>query len=177
MITIMSTLFDSLFDGAHLIEIDQDKVLFHARDNIKYMHQIVEGRVELVRHMQSGSRIILQAASDGQVLAEASAYCDTYHCDGLAVEASKVRSISVTVFLERLDQDTGLSRAWAGHLAYGAQAARMSAEIRSLRTVAERLDAWLGEGRLLPPKGQWQDLADVLSVSREALYRELAKRR
>ena len=28
-----------------------------------------------------------------------------------------------------------------------------------------------------PPKGQLQDLAHILGVSREALYRELAKRR
>jgi CRP-like cAMP-binding protein len=63
------------------------------------------------------------------------------------------------------------------HLANAVQEARLRAEIRSLRTTAERLDAWLGEGRALPVKGQWQDLAGELGVTREALYRELAKRR
>ncbi len=173
----MSSMFKSLFDGALSIEIDQGEVLFRARDNIISMYQVVEGRVELVRYAKSGSRLILQVVSGGQVVAEASAYCDYYHCDGLAAEVSKVRSIPVPVFRERLDQDAGLSRAWAEYLAYASQAARMSAEIRSLRTVADRLDAWCGEGRSLPPKGQWHDLADVLSVSREALYRELARRR
>jgi hypothetical protein len=43
--------------------------------------------------------------------------------------------------------------------------------------VAERLDAWLGGERALQEKGTWQDLAAELGVSREALYRELAKRR
>ncbi len=43
--------------------------------------------------------------------------------------------------------------------------------------VADRLDAWLCEGHLLPNKGRWQDVASELGVSREALYRELARRR
>jgi len=52
----------------------------------------------------------------------------------------------------------------------------MNSEIRALRTVSERLDAWLAGGRMLPPKGEWQDLAQILGVTREALYRELAQR-
>ncbi|MEC7667561.1 MAG: hypothetical protein VXZ18_01615 [Pseudomonadota bacterium] len=57
------------------------------------------------------------------------------------------------------------------------QKSRMQSEIRTLKTVAERLDAWLVDNPALPPKGQLQDLAHILGVSREALYRELAKRR
>lgn len=63
------------------------------------------------------------------------------------------------------------------NLARTVQAARVRAEIRSLPKVAERLDAWLDEGHVLPTKGRWQDLAAELGVSREALYRELAQRR
>lgn len=70
-----------------------------------------------------------------------------------------------------------LAEAWAAHLARSVQAARLRAEIRTLRKVSERVDAWLGEGRALPDKGHWQDLAAELGVTREALYRELARRR
>jgi hypothetical protein len=42
--------------------------------------------------------------------------------------------------------------------------------------VAARLDAWLTLKRL-PPKGEWGALADDIGVTREALYRELARRR
>jgi len=55
--------------------------------------------------------------------------------------------------------------------------ARVRAEIRSLPTVAARLDVWLAEGNELPSKGHWQTVAAELSVTREALYRELARRR
>jgi CRP-like cAMP-binding protein len=43
--------------------------------------------------------------------------------------------------------------------------------------VAERFDAWLDEGHSLPEKGRWKDVAAELGVTREALYRELARRR
>ena len=54
---------------------------------------------------------------------------------------------------------------------------RLRAEILSLKTVAERLDAWLtfnDDG--LPAKGGRIALARELGVSPEALYREIARR-
>ena len=45
-----------------------------------------------------------------------------------------------------------------------------------MKRVSARLDAWLSL-RPLPPKGEWAMLADDLGVTREALYRELARRR
>jgi hypothetical protein len=47
----------------------------------------------------------------------------------------------------------------------------------SLRSVADRLDAWLGEGHGLPPPGRMQALVADPGVTREALYRELSRRR
>ena len=79
--------------------------------------------------------------------------------------------------MERLDENPDLARAWASHLAKGVQTARMISEIRTLRTVSERLDAWLGEHGRLPERGRWQEVAGELEVSREALYREFARRR
>lgn len=81
------------------------------------------------------------------------------------------------VFRVRLKADPGLAELWAKNLAGAVQGARLRAEIRSLPKVAERLDAWLGEGNSLPEKGRWQELAAEIGVTREALYRELSRRR
>jgi hypothetical protein len=70
-----------------------------------------------------------------------------------------------------------LAAAWSAMLARSVQAARLRSEIRSMLRVAERLDAWLGEGNALPGKGRWQEVASELGVTREALYRELSRRR
>ena len=80
------------------------------------------------------------------------------------------------LFRARLEGSLGLGNAWAERLAHGLQGSRMNAAIRSMRTVEERLEAWLANGKALQPKGQWQGVAEALGVSREALYRELSKR-
>ena len=176
MISIMSEMIAKLFKDGRSSEFEKHAAVLHAGDDVASMYLIIEGQIDLVRHSQNGTRTILHRARAGEVLAEASAYSGVYHCDGIAVAPSRLNAIPVAVFRKRLDDDPGLSNAWAGDLAHALQNARMNSEIRALRTVSERLDAWLAGGRMLPPKGEWQDLAQILGVTREALYRELAQR-
>lgn len=173
----MSDIIATLFRDGRDFSFDDGEVLFHRGDRVRSMYLVTAGRIDLVRHTESGARMILQRVAPGQALAEASAYSRTYHCDGTASDASSVCAIPVDVFRERLMRDPDASAAWSAQLSHDLQSARLHAEIRTLRTVAERLDAWLSGERTLPPRGQWQDLAELLGVSREALYRELAKRR
>ncbi|MDZ7573817.1 MAG: Crp/Fnr family transcriptional regulator [Pseudotabrizicola sp.] len=177
MIPIMSVELFPLFDGGRTRSLGKDKTLFHTGEPVRSMFLVLQGEVDLIRHTPSGLRVLLFRASTGSVLAEASAYSDVYHCDGVAVGPAQVRFVSVASFRTRLDASAGLASAWAARLAHGLQGARMNAAIRTMRTVDERLDAWLAGGKALPPKGQWQTLADALGVTREALYRELSKRR
>lgn len=177
MISIMSDSLEQLFYAAAVRRIGADAWLFHGGDAVRFMYLVADGSVSLLRATGAGAPVMLQRAGPLQVLAEASAYSPVYHCDARAVTAAVLRVIPVARFRERLAQKPLLGEVWATHLAHAVQGARMRAEIRTLRTVAERLDAWLGEGRSLPEKGKRQDLAAELGVSREALYRELAKRR
>ena len=80
-------------------------------------------------------------------------------------------------FLAILSGDWQMAQSWMKVLAHTVQDARLSAEIRSLPKLAARLDAWIEAGNRLPEKGRWQDVAAELGVTREALYREFAKRR
>ena len=111
------------------------------------------------------------------VVAEASAYSDSYHCDAVAATDCIVLALPKSVFLSAMASDPGLAATWAATLARGVQAARIKSEIRSLPKVTERLEAWLGEGNQLPEKGHWQDVANELGITREAFYRELARRK
>jgi CRP-like cAMP-binding protein len=95
---------------------------------------------------------------------------------GTAACPAQVRSIALAMFHARLDASPDLAKAWAAPLAHGLQGSRLNAAIRSMRTVEERLEAWLAGAKALPPKGQWSNLAETLSVTREALYRELSTR-
>ena len=179
MIPIMSDSHRRLFFLAEASErhLQPGEVLFFAGDAVTHLALVVEGRVHLLRRTVEGASIILQSAEPGEVLAEASVYSSGYHCGAEAARVSTVRLLPVRAFRQALRRDPALAEDWAAHLARAVQAARLRAEIRSLRKVSDRVDAWLGEGRVLPDRGHWQDLAAELGVTREALYRELARRR
>jgi len=159
-------------------QVAKGAYLFHQGDPITSMFLVSEGAVELTRYHDDGMAIVLQVARPTSVIAEASAYADHYHCDGLAIERSTVCEIDRKLFLGLLAENPDLASAWSAHLAHEVQAARSRSEILARNKVADRLDGWLawrGEG--LPSKGEWKTVAEQIGVSPEALYRELAKRR
>lgn len=177
MIMIMSDALSTLFESGRDHSLEAGKTLFRSGDPVRFMYLVTAGRIDLVRHKKNGTPLILNRAGPGDILAEASAYSDIYHCNGEARSRSRMVSLPLAEFHEKLHDAPTLAGRWAAQLSRELQKARMQAEIRSLKTVAERLEAWLGDDATLPPKGQIQDLAYVLGVSREALYRELARRR
>lgn len=152
--------------------------LFHRGDPVRSLFLILEGTIDLLRRQESGNALTVQRAGAGNILAEASIFSDTYHCDGVVAEASRVLSVSKGEFRQRLRDDPGLAELWTAYLARQVQQARFRCEVLALRTVAERLDMWLAwQDRALPPRGEWSAVAREINVSSEALYRELAKRR
>lgn len=177
MIMIMSATLETLFSDARLLTLEKGQALFHAGAAVREMYLVRSGHVQLLRHTSRGICLVLQNATTGMALAEASAYSDAYHCDAVATQSSSVAAMPRHAFRTALARDQKLAQLWATHLAQSVQAARFRAEIRTLPKVADRLEAWLAEGNSLPEKGQWQDLAAELGITREALYRELARRR
>lgn len=155
----------------------EGEILFRLGDEIRSMFLVVSGAVRLVRHLPHGPALTLQLAEEGSVLAEASLFADTYHCDAAAVSATRLRALPRRRAEEAVTRDPAIARLWAKHLAAEIQRARSHVEIVSFKTVAERLDAWLALRGGMPPKGQWHRLASEIGVTPEALYRELARRR
>lgn len=177
MTTIMSGSFEPIFADAASRDFAAGESLFRAGDAVVSMFLLRAGQAELVRHTGHGQRMILQRAGSGQILAEASAWSEVYHCDAVACGPCTAAVLPRHVFKMRLQSNPDMADCWARNLAQAVQAARLRAEIRSLPRVADRLSAWLAEGNQLPDKGRWQDVAAELSVTREALYRELSRRR
>jgi CRP-like cAMP-binding protein len=83
-------MIDIMFDGltAALSRLPHREILdsartpvFHRRDRVKSVQLVRSGLIHLVRHQEDGSPVILQPATSGSVLAEASVYSARYHCD------------------------------------------------------------------------------------------------
>jgi CRP-like cAMP-binding protein len=180
MIVIMS---NSLVDTLLKLTGREQKLaagdtLFRASDPVLSLFLVSAGAFRLVRTLPHSFQLTLQRAGPGAVLAEASLFTRNYHCDALAVENSVLRVVSLQQVRDTLRHDPEFATALTRHLAHEVHRARAQTEILSLKTVAERIDAWmtLNDGEL-PPKGRWRQIASEIGVSTEALYRELARRR
>jgi CRP-like cAMP-binding protein len=179
MIAIMSQNLTEIFRtcGGRLRRIASGAYLFHLGEPVTSLFLVLEGEVRLVRHHGDGGMIVLQRARTGDVLAEASLFAGHYHCDAIAGTDSTVIALPKRQLLDRFRNDPDFAEGWAAHLAREIQLTRFRSEVLSLRTVADRLDAWLAWHGPLPPKGEWKELAYEIGVSPEALYREIARRR
>ncbi len=152
--------------------------IFRQGSPVRVLHQILAGEVHLFRIQPNGAQLVLQRARAGAILAEASLFSEHYHCDAVAVLPTRTRTIDRQVIHAAFEEIPKFAAGLAAHLANEVQKTRLRAEILSLRTVSERLDAWISanEGRC-PIKGEWKFVASEIGISSEALYREMAKRR
>ncbi len=66
-------------------------VLFQQGDEATAIYSIEKGRVRLVRRTFDGHPVLIHTALAGEFLAEASLFADTYHCDAVASEPSRVQ--------------------------------------------------------------------------------------
>lgn len=169
----------------YLNEIPHRRAAFAAKEMVVDMDDAVgglfvvkSGKVNLVRFQEDGGMVILQRAGPGAIMAEASVFAVGYHCAAVAVQASELQVYPIQAVRALLAENPKAALAYARHLAGEVRESRKRAEILALKTVADRLSAWLvwnnGE---LPAKGARHHVADEIGVSREALYRELAKRK
>lgn len=180
MITIMRTgFFQYLSSIPHRTRAyAADAIVFEMDDPVRGFHVIKSGLVHLVRIQKNGGMVILQRAEPGAILAESSVFTDTYHCSAVAIQASTLRIYPRDAVRNLFETNPMAVQAYAIHLASEVRTARRRAEILALRKVSERLDAWLTWNHgVLPERGAWHHVADEIGISKEALYRELAKRR
>ncbi|MDE2444625.1 MAG: Crp/Fnr family transcriptional regulator [Alphaproteobacteria bacterium] len=155
----------------------KNQYLFHQGDVVTSMFLIEAGEARLIRRHLDGRTVILQRALVGSVLAEASLFSESYHCDAVANTRLTVRVIRRDQMKAMFENDKAFASVWASHLSDEVRQARLRAEILSLKTVSERLDAWIADKGTMPAKGYWKTVAQDIGTSAEALYREIAARR
>lgn len=175
MIEIMLNFIETL---PHAISaFRKGQYLFRKGDTVNTVFVVQNGEAHLVRRRQDGGLVVLQRATTGSILAEASLFSSVYHCDAIAITHLAVRVFQRRKMKILFESDVTFATAWASHLAEEVRNARLRAEILSLGTVSERLSAWIANTGSLPAKGNWKSIAQEIGTSPEALYREIAKRK
>jgi CRP/FNR family transcriptional regulator, dissimilatory nitrate respiration regulator len=154
-------------------------VVFRMGDEARAVFYLLGGEVHLQRHGPEGKTAILHRVRAQGFFAEASLGAGHYHCTALCVRPSRILALPRELLRERLAHDPDFTLDWV---------AGLCAELRRQRTTVERLQLRGAEARIRhylltegSPRGalelgftltQW---ADLLGLTRETLYRTLAR--
>ena len=141
--------------------------------------RVISGEVQLFRYDVSGHRVLLHRAFSGNFFAEASLNAGQYHCTAICARDSDVEVFNSARFRSLLEKSPSFQKFWIDHLSSELRRQRASVERLNLKSAADRVVHYLmtegvpaGE---LTLQGTLSELAEMLGLSRESLYRTLSK--
>jgi CRP-like cAMP-binding protein len=160
-------------------QLESGKALFHSGSKTVGLYEVLKGSVRLLRTDRSGREAVLQTALAGDILAEASLFSSTYHCDAIATAAATVRLYPKAVVLAELRRDPKIAQAFAAMLARQVMTLRTRLEQRNIHSARDRIRHFLAVnadagGRTVSLSGTLKDIAAELGLTHEAFYRTLA---
>lgn len=136
------------------------------------IYYIVRGRVKLVRNTVEGTPIIVHIAYAGEGLAEASLFCDKYHCSAQVDTNTEVIYFSKVKLLDYLHKNPDAMMDLIEQLTLQVRDLRMFNEIKSIYSAKERILTYLLTQKQTP-KLPLKDIAQKIGITHETLYRTL----
>jgi CRP/FNR family transcriptional regulator, dissimilatory nitrate respiration regulator len=163
-----------------LLPLKARERLFREGDAATAVFFIESGTLPLERRTIDGRMVIVHTGRAGQFFAEAALFSSHYHCDALAVSAAMVRAYPKGALKRALAEDHGKAERFMAILAKEIQALRLRLELRSVRPASERLRQFLEftadqNTGVVKLTGDLQDIAAEIGLTREALYRTIAR--
>ncbi len=157
----------------------RNEALFRQGDKVAAIYFIEEGRLRLERRTFDGRTLILGTTPVNQFFVEAALFADIFHCDAVATEPSRVRIYPKATVLDVLRTEPASTLSFLSDVAHEVIKLRQQLELMKVRSAKERVLLYLDlntgpDGHTVTLKGQLQDIAGELGLTREALYRTLA---
>lgn len=155
------------------------ETLFRQGDRATAIFWVETGRLRLVRHLPDGSLVPLHLARSGESFAEAALFSASYHCDAIAEVDSVVAVLTSQRLLSELRRDPEAALAFGAQMSRQVRDLRLRLELRNVRSAATRVEMWLhlqaDERRQVALTQTWTEIAAELGLTREAVYRALAR--
>ena len=157
----------------------RNEMLFRQGDKVTAIYFIEAGRLRLDRRTIDGRSLVLGTTPAGEFFVEAALFSDIFHCDAVATEPSRVRVYPKAAVLNALRTDPESAMSFLKLMSHQIIELRQRLEVMKVRSAEERLMLYLDlnagpDGRTVNLRGQLQDIASELGLTREALYRTLA---
>src|SRR5262249_15828068 len=132
-----------------MLALDQDSlerrslarngVLFRQGDKVTAIYFIEEGRLRLERRTFDGRLLFLGTTPAGEFFVAAALFSDTFHCDAVATEPSRVRVYPKAMVLNSLRTDPASAMSFLAHVAHQIIELRQRVELMKVRSAKERL--------------------------------------
>lgn len=166
-------------DSLERRSLARNELLFRQGDKVTAIYFIEAGRLRLERRTVDGRLLFLGTTPAGEFFVEAALFSEVFHCDAVAAEPSRVRVYPKAMVLNALRTDPESAMSFLADVAHQVIELRQRLELMKVRSAKDRLmlylDANVGpDGRTVRLRGQLQDIASDLGLTREALYRTLA---
>jgi CRP-like cAMP-binding protein len=157
----------------------RNEVLFRQGDKVNAIYFVEAGRLRLERQTFDGRSLVVGTTSSGKFFVEAALFADIFHCDAVATEPSRVCIYPKAAVLDALRADPANAMTFLSLVARQVIELRHRIEIMKIRSAKERVMLYLDlnagpGGRTVNLRGQLQDIAGELGMTREVLYRTLA---
>jgi CRP/FNR family transcriptional regulator, dissimilatory nitrate respiration regulator len=157
----------------------RNEVLFRQGDKVNAIYFVEAGRLRLERQTFDGRSLVVGTTSSGKFFVEAALFADIFHCDAVATEPSQVRIYPKATVLNALRADPANAMSFLSLVAHQVIELRHRIEIMKVRSAKERVMLYLDlnaepDRRTVNLRGQLQDIAGELGMTREVLYRTLA---
>ena len=160
--------------------VGRGETIFRQGDPAVAVFVVESGRIRLVRMLADGTPLILYVAETGESFAEASLSAAHYHCDAVAETDTVVLALPKADLLSVLAADPAECLTLALAPAAQVRDLRAKLELRNIRSATGRVLAWLrlhasGSPPVALIRRSWTEIADELGLTREAVYRALAR--
>lgn len=164
--------------AARGIALEPGQTLFLQGDDPPGLPFLTDGRIDLLRHTETGRSVRIHVARAGETFAEASIFAENCHCDAVAAEPSHLRLLPKRSVLRAFETQPGLGHVFSLHLAQSLMTARRLLELRATTPLTEQVLARLSdladETGALPRETSLISIAADLDVTPPALYRAIA---
>ena len=166
--------------GERTRTLQAGEFLFRQGDAAMFVFAIERGQLRLERRTFDGRLVPLHLARAGETFAEAALFADRYHCDAVALTDAVVKALPKAALLVELEHSRGHAPILVHAMARQLHALRQRLELRNVRSARERVLLALelratDDSRTVVLEGPLQDFAADLGLTREALYRTLAR--
>ena len=158
--------------------MDKHELLFHQSDSVENIYLVRRGKIKLSRCTIDGNVVILQLATAGDMIAEASLFSDQYHCQATVEGASaELCCFDRSRLLDALGSSSDSAMQMLEVFAKQIRRQRVMLEIRNIRSARQRIYSYLeleaNAQHVVVVRQTYKDMAYQLGLAHETFYRSL----